>query len=403
LLYTRLVRWARLDRLGPDPSVSHRAIVLAFAARFVDEVTSGAWLVLAPTFRRVFRLSLVQVSLLAQVVNWVALLVEPPSASLIDLTSRRRLMAFGSAALGVSMVTIGASPSFATLLVGLALFGVGSGPLAHTADVLIVESFPEAAERAFTRSTFVDTTGALVGPALVAAAAFLGVTWRAVPAGVGALCLVYAVALAATPMPPPPGLRESGWGVVLQSLRTARRVLGRPEVRRALLLLVCFELFEAAFVLKYVWLHDAVGLSQAEVAAWAAAEQVVDLVALVVLDRWLRTVAAPRVLRLAAAALTVLPVAWILAPGIWGRIVVGIPLSFAHTLIWPLAKSRSLVAAPDTAGAVQAISALIPLLPLAVAQGWLSERVGAGTAIAVTAAAGAAAMLVAVWAATDPV
>ena len=162
-----------------------------------------------------------------------------------------------------------------------------------------------------------------------------------------------------------------------------------------MLVLFCFELFETAFVLKYVWLHDDVGLGLSAVALWAATEQLVNLAALLLLDRWLRTRPAARMFRLAAGALIVLPVAWVLAPGIAGRIVLAVPLAFAHTLLWPLAKSQSLTVDPDLAGATQAIAALVPIIPLALLQSGFAAAVGIGPAMAATAALGAAAMLAA--------
>jgi hypothetical protein len=86
--------------------------------------------------------------------------VEPIAASTIDHSSRRRLMTFGGAMVAVSVVVMGIAPGYPMLLLGFALYGVGSGPLAHTADVVVVESFPGNGERAYNRSTILDTVGA---------------------------------------------------------------------------------------------------------------------------------------------------------------------------------------------------------------------------------------------------
>ena len=137
-------------------------MAVAFTARFVDELLSGAWTVLTPTFRRVFGLNLFQVGLLVQVLEWVALVVEPLAASMIDHSSRRRLLAGGAAVLVLSTVAMAAAPGFAVLLLGFALYGVGSGPLAHTADVVVLESFPHDPERAYSRATVLETCGALL-------------------------------------------------------------------------------------------------------------------------------------------------------------------------------------------------------------------------------------------------
>jgi hypothetical protein len=148
--------------------------------------------------------------------------------------------------------------------------------------------------------------------------------------------------------------------------------------------------------LKYIWLHDTVGLSQPLVAAYAAGEQIVDLVALAMLDRWLVRRDAGWIFRAAATALVVLPSVWVAAPGLTGRIVVGIPLAFAWALIWPLAKGQQLTAIPELGGATQAITALFPILPLALVEAQLATAIGVGPAMAATATAGAVLMLVAV-------
>ncbi|HEX7168627.1 MAG TPA: MFS transporter [Acidimicrobiales bacterium] len=403
MIASRFVRLTRLDRLDRRAGVSDRAVALAFSARFFDEVLSGAWTVLAPTFRRAFGLSLVQVGLLTQVLEWVALVVEPPAAALIDLRSRRVLLSVGAVAVGISMLVMGAAHTYAVLLLGFGVYGLGSGPLAHTADVVVVEAFAGDAERAYSRATFLDTVGAMVGPACIAGAVWAGVSWRWVVAALGVAAVVYGWAIAATAFPQPPGVRaepspgSAAASSVLRSIvRNVRLVVADAEARRWLLFLFWFDVFEAAFVLKYVWLHETVGISQGGVALWAAAEQVVDLVALVVLDRWLQRHSADAVLAVAVATLVVLPVLWVVAPGIAGRVVVGVPLAFARTMLWPIAKSRSLVAVPELAGAASAVTTLFPIVPLALVVSRVAESTGVGAAMAGTAAAGAVAMLVTV-------
>jgi MFS family permease len=405
---SRFIRLARLDRLRRREGVSDQAVALVFVARAADEVLSSAWSVLTPTFRVAFRLTLVQVGVLSQLLNWVALVVEPVAAVHIDTRSRRALMALGAGALAASMVAMGGATGFVWLAVGFALYGVGSGPLVMTADVLVVESFPWSPERAFGRATFVDTLGAVAGPALVALAGALGVPWRILLVALGGLVVGYAFCLGGRDFPPPATMASSsGAGEAESPLvgsggqgREAVRVLARAATvlrdraaRRWLLVLLCFELFEAAFVLKFIWLHDAVGLSQPLVAVYAVGEQVVGLVALALLDRWLIRMDAEPVFGVAVAALVVLPTAWVAAPGVAGRILVGMPLAFAHALVWPLVKARSLTALPELGGATQAISALFPLIPLVLLEARLATALGVGPAMALSATAGALLML----------
>ena len=227
----RLIRIARLDRLERRDGVSDRAVALVFVARFADEVLAGAWTVLTPTFRAVFRLSLVQVGFLSQIVSWVALVVEPIAAAQIDLRERRSIMAMGGFAVAGSVLVMGIAPSYAVLACGFAIYGLGSGPLAHTADVVVVEAFPLAAERAYGRATFLDTVGALAGPGLVALAAAVGLSWRVLLVSLALCVAVYGAALARTVFLAPSHVPEPGRRLASRLLANARTVLRNPRAR----------------------------------------------------------------------------------------------------------------------------------------------------------------------------
>jgi predicted MFS family arabinose efflux permease len=355
-----------------------RAVVAVLAARFFDEVLAGAFTVLAPTFRRQFRLSLVQVSLLDQVLSWVALIIEPPAAALIDLRSRRVLMTFGATVIGLSALGMGLAPSYAVLLAAFGLYGVGSGPLAHTADVVLVEAFPDDSERAFARGTVIDTIGGLLAPALVAAVAGANLSWRWSMIGAGAAGLGYAAFLRGTNLPPPsphPDAPEDG--SLLTHVRTnVVAVLRSPQARRWMLCLLWFDVVEATNVLVYVWLHDHVGMTQSLVALYAVGEHVVGVVALLWMDRWLQAHSWRTILYGGGTALLVIYPAWLFAPGIAGRVVLGIPLAFITALFWPVVKAQSLVSVPGRAGAVQAVANLLQIAPFALLFGALASVIG---------------------------
>jgi MFS family permease len=380
---------------GLPRQAGDRAVVVALAARFVDEILAGAFTVLAPTFRRRFRLSLVEVSVLDQVLAWVALVVEPPAAALIDLRSRRTLMTFGATVIGLSALGMGVAPSYAVLLAAFGLYGVGSGPLAHTADVVLVEAFPEDAERAFARGTVIDTVGALLAPALVAAVAGAGLSWRWSLIGAGAGALGYAAVLAGTEFPAPTPEPHDG-GLLSHIGSNVVAVLRSRQARRWLLCLLCLDIVEATHVLVYVWLHDHVGMSQSVVALYAVGENAVGIVALLWMDRWLRNHSWRSVVYGAGAVLLAVYPAWLFAPGIAGRVIVGVPLAFAAATFWPIVKAQSLVSVPGRAGAVSAVANLLQFAPFAVAFGLLADAIGLTNAMLGTTVAGVVLLLLAV-------
>lgn len=363
------------------------------SARFVDELLFGAVEVLLPTLRRAFGLGLFQVGLLLQVLEWVALGVEPLAASTIDHSSRRRLLAGGAAAVTAAILLMAAASSYAVLLLGFAAYGVGSGPLCHTADVVVTESFPDDADRAYGRATVLDTCGALLGPAVVALTLLVGASWRWALLACCAVGAVHTTLSWRSSLPPPSRSRAEGHSLLREFAVGARQAVAHPALRRALAVLFAFDLLESAFLLEYVWLHDEAGVPEAGVAVWAMGEQAVAILALLALDRLLQRHAAEAILRAAAAALVVLPAAWAIAPGIAGKAAASVPIAIATAMIWPLAKSASLTAAPELAGAAQAVSTLFPVIPLAFVQSWLADATGLGAAMAVTAASGAGAVL----------
>ena len=351
---------------------------------------------LAPTFRRTFGLSLVAVTLLQQVLAWVALVVEPPASMLIDVRSRRVLLSVGAALIGLSMVVIGAAPGYDGLLIGFALYGLGSGPLAHTADVVLVESFPADPERVFGRATFADGIGALLAPLLVAVVAWAGLSWRVAPVAVGVWGLLYARAMAATRFPAPSGSGEEAGPLALVRELTGnlREVLRSGAARRWLLFLLWLEVLEAPDVLEYVWLNEDVGMSQGQVALYAAGEQVVGLASLLWLDRWLERQDVKRVLTVVILGLLAVYPAWLYAPGIWGRVVLGAPLAFLWYMLWPIGRTRALPSVPGRGGAVTAVTTLFPVLPLALLFGGLAEAVDLRTAMLVVSVPGLVLLLI---------
>jgi MFS family permease len=303
-------------------------------------------------------------------------------------------LAFGATCVGISTLLMGLAPTYAALLAAFAVYGLGSGPLAHTADVVNVEAYPDDPERAFGRATSLDTAGALLAPALVAITGWLGLDWQVLLVVLGVGALGYAWALAATRFPAP-ARRAEEHHVIAELWANVRTVVGDRKARSWLLVLLAIDLFETASLLKYVFLVEQVGLTQAQAAAYGAAEQLVDLAALAWLDRRLARRGSAGVLPVAAVGTLVLYPAWALAPGTIAPLLIGVPLAFAWTMFWPIAKSRSLGSIPGRAGAVNAVTTLFVLLPLPIAFSALAEWINLRNAMAITGAIGSIAVLTA--------
>jgi MFS family permease len=388
-----MTRILGLRSLARSEDLDDRATVLAMFARFTDEVGSGLLLVLTPTFQTRLRLSVVQVGWLLQALFSTAALVEPVAGAAIDVFRRRPLLVWGATGWAAALLLAAGATSFGWLLAAFALVGVASGPLAHTADVLLVEAHPSAVERVTSRTTVLDTTGALLAPAAVAAAGWSGVDDRVLLVAAGAAALGYAVLLATSVFPPPPR-RHDGLGLVAQVRDNVRAVVSDRMARSWLLALVLQEVLGLSELFEPVWLQDTVGASQPLVAVHVAVGMGATLVGLLVLDRLLVRYRSTAILLVASLASAVLYPAWLLAPGFALKLLLVVPRNLALAPLWPILRSRSLAAIPGAGGATTSLSSLLGLVPLQAAFGWAASRVGlTATMLTVHLAATAALIL----------
>jgi hypothetical protein len=369
--FTRLRKQFSLPRAE---GVTDRQAFLAYAARFCDEFLGSMPNVLMPTLQRQLGLSLAQVALLSQVLDYVSLLVEPASDLLLDLWQRKWLMGLGALGMGFTVILIGVAPTFLLLLVAYAIYGAANGPLAHSGDVVLVEAYPAAPDRAYARSTLIDTVGALLGPLLISMAFLLEFSWRWLLVGSGLVTLAYAGLIFYTGFPLPAHTGGRSAAPLLPTLQqNVRTVLTDSTARYWLLFLFFFGLLETPFVLKTVWLSTEVGMSQEQIGIYIALEMAAGLVSLTVLDRWRRQTAATHILRLAIGAVAILFPAWLLLPGILTRFLLMLPLSFFFAMFWPIGKASALASVPGRSGAIQAVSSLFGVVPLPFLLGLLAE------------------------------
>lgn len=398
----------RLRRLQPTPiprapGVASRTVNLALLARFFDELLSGLPGVLMPTIRQALGLTYLQIGLLSQALFYVAAVVEPINGLLLDVRSRRRIMAFGAAGLGLAVMTMGVAPAYIWLLAGYVLYGLASGPLAHTGDVVLVEAHPQAPDRIYARATLVDTVGATLAPLLVAAGFVLQLGWRWLLLGSGLAALIYAVLILRARFPPPAGASNHTAATPLRITLRANltAVLRSRDSLRWLLFLFFFEMTESAQVLVPVWLQDEAGFDQGLIGIYTAVSFGVGILSLLLLDRLLTRYRKTTLLRLACLGVLLFYPAWVLLPGVAARFLLALPLSFLGAFFWPIAKGEALASVPGRAGAVTAVHALIGLVPVPFLYGLLADRRGLTPVLLWLPLLGFAVMLLLTWFLTE--
>ena len=366
----------RIEGLPRAEGVSDRQVAVSVAGRFMDEFLSGLPDVLMPTLRSQLGLSLSQVGLLSLALNYVAAFVEPAGALLIDIWKRPLLMAFGAAGIGISTIVIGLAPTFVILLLGFGLYGLTSGALAHTADVVLVEAYPEAPDRIYTRATLLDYAGALLAPLLVSLTFFLGLEWRWLMVALGMSSVIYAVVILRTrftsPAKRPEEREQSGAQTVRDNLRA---VLSNRKALSWILFLFSYAILEAPMTFVTIWLREQVGLSQALIGLYGALEMAVGIISLAILDRWLGRSSYRRVLLIASIALIFLYPLWLFLPGAWTRFTLAIPLSFFFAVYWPIGKAQSLASVPGRGGTLTAVLSVFGLVPIPLLFGMFAEVV----------------------------
>jgi MFS family permease len=285
-------------------------------------------------------------------------------------------MAWGAAGIGLATAVIGAAPTFGMLLLGFAIYGLASGPLAHTADVVMVEAYPDDASRIYTRSTLIDNIGALLAPLLVTVTIWLNLSWRWLMIALGFSSIIYAILILRTRFPRPINDQENEGQSMGQLMRkNIKLVLSNRTAVLWLLFLFVHEFAETPYQFTSIWLREQAGMSQALVGLYIVVELAVGIVSLLYLDRWLARSSQRQIIRTACLGVLILYPAWLFLPGILTRFVLALPLNFLLTVFWPIGKSQSLASVPGNAGAVSAIHSMVALVPLSLFFGLLAEAI----------------------------
>jgi predicted MFS family arabinose efflux permease len=388
----------KIESLPRAKGISNRLVAVAMGGRFTDELLSGLPLVLMPTLRSLFGLTYTQVSLLTLALNYVAAVIEPIAGLLIDIWKRRWLMAFGAAGVGIATVVMGVAPTFTILLLGFAIYGMASGPLAHTADVVLVEAYPKAPDRIFTRATLLDNFGALLSSLLVSITFILRLEWRWLMIALGLSSLIYAIIIFITRFPPRQNESSTDEARSGSAAWTnIRTVLTSKQALSWLLFLFVFGIAEAPYTFTTIWLREEVGMSQALIGLYIALQMGVGMVSLLFLDRWLARSTVRRIVIIACVGVLILFPIWLFAPGVPSRIALSLPLNFLFTVFWPIGKAQSLQSVPGLGGTTTAVHSLMSLVPLPLMFGLLAESTSLTSAMFWVTMTSVAVMIIVVW------
>jgi len=366
------------------------ALAAALAVELIDELVDGTKDAALPLIRHDLALTYGQIGLLASAPLLLGSLLELPVGVLAGQGRRRRLAVLaGGVVFILSLAAVAVAQSFAGLLAAFVIFFPASGAFVSLTQSGLMDADPDRREQHMARWNLAGSAGAVTGPVLLAGVLAAGGSWRTaylVLAGGAAAAWLGLARGGPRPVPPPaprePDPDQPGGG---SALRRVGRALRWPGVARWLVLLqVCDLLLDILTGFLALYLVDVVHATPEQAALGVAIRLGTGLAGDVLLIRALDRVSGLSLLRLSAAAATVLYPGFLLVPGLGPKLAILGLLTIVTTPWYPVLQAQLYRSLPDESGIVVSLSSASSLLagavPLAV--GFLAQGFGLAWALA---------------------
>jgi FSR family fosmidomycin resistance protein-like MFS transporter len=374
---------------GRAPVVA--AVAAALAVELADELVDGVKSAALPLIRGDLGLSYGQIGLLAAVPLLAGSLIELPVGVLAGGGQRRRRVALAGGLVFIAALLAAAlAASFGWLLAAFVLFFPASGAFVSLTQAALMDAGPARREQLMARWTLAGGAGAVVGPLLLAAVVGAGGSWRtaylalAVVAAAAWLILaghgrpLFARTGGASPDSEP---ESAGLWAALRALR------GGAVLRWVVLLEVADLLLDVLTGFVALYLVAAGGVTAGQAALGVGVRLAADLAGTAALIPLLARFSGLAVLRVSALAAAVAYPAFLLVPGFWAKVAALAVLSVATSAWYPVLQAQLYASLPGASGVAVSLQSAAGLAaaagPLAV--GFLAERLGLSTALALLA------------------
>jgi MFS transporter, FSR family, fosmidomycin resistance protein len=149
-------------------------LIIEFLDELVFGVSEAAW----PFIRNDLHLNYVQIGLALSLPGFLANFIEPFLFIGGDVWKRRVIILAGGIFFTLSLFLTGISTSFLFLLSSFVLFNPSSGAFVGLSQAALMDSEPNRRENNMARWTFAGSLGVVIGPILLAGAAYIGFGWR---------------------------------------------------------------------------------------------------------------------------------------------------------------------------------------------------------------------------------
>jgi MFS transporter, FSR family, fosmidomycin resistance protein len=366
-------------------------LAAALAVAAVDELVDGTKSAALPLIRQDLHLSYGQIGLLASVPLLLGSVLELPLGVLAGHgRARRAAVAGGGIVFILALVAVATARSFAGLLVAFVAFFPASGAFVSLTQSGLMDADPPRQEQHMARWELAASAGSVGGPILLAAVLAAGGGWRAAYLALaGCAGAAWLAILRQRPAPRAPDTRTPprqtsgpGGDAVAARRGAARRVAGglrEPGVLRWLLLIqACDLLLDILTGFLGLYLVDVVHATKEQAALGVAIRLGAWLAGDVLVIRVLERVNGLSVLRVSVAAAAVLYPAFLLAPGLWPKLVLLVGLTVVTAPWYPVLQAQLYRSLPGQSGVAVSLSSAAGLLggvaPLVV--GFLAERFG---------------------------
>jgi predicted MFS family arabinose efflux permease len=295
-----------------------------------------------------------------------------------DRVSRRAQAALGALGCAVGFAAFAVGQQLWVLAAGSFLVGMSSDAIVSACEVALVDLAGDDLVAVLAPGTVGAGVGDVLGPALLAATAVLGWSWR-IPFAIGAaVFVVYAMVLAAQPIPPPrPDRPDTAVHEDIWACLRDKRVWWL-----ALVSLLFDTLDEPLLGFAIAFLEEDRGQSHGlalVVGGSVVVGGIVGASALTVRRRPPTTSLATLSAVMAGSVLGI-----VIAPAVPLQLVAGLAAGIASAVFWTRVQAAMLGLRPGQAGTTAAVvgylampSALVPLLAAA-----LADRYGLGAALA---------------------
>lgn len=351
------------------------------AVEFLDELVFGVREAAWPLMRDDLRLSYTQVGVILSVPPIVGNIVEPVFGVLGDVWRRRALVLGGGVVFAAGTLLVGLSPGFGLLLAASVLSNPASGAFVGLSQATLMDAEPARREQNMARWALAGSVGNSIGPALVGACVWVGVSWRWGFLASGALMLLAVAAAWRQPFgthAPAEGARHAG-AALIAGLREALRALRRRRVVRWLVLLelgdFTYDLLRGFLALYFV---DVVGAGEARAALAVAVWTWVGLAGDIVVVPLLERVRGLSYLRVSTSVVALLFPALLLAEGFALKLVLLGLLGLANAGWYAVLSAKLYEEFPGRSGMVMTVGNVYGLAGAFVpfALGAFAERYG---------------------------